>query len=215
MERYVQAAGPLAVSAGPGAARLAALAHPPGCRAARIVFAVLVAAVLTAWVPASPAQADEPPSTQAAMLVEQALALIANGAGDARVSEALRAVPGAPDKQGVDMADVTRALSLIDRPGQDPAVTARARGLLLESIGGKLPSAATARNAVGTETGTSVILPEVKPVRGISDGGDAVLLGLSLAAVLAGLYLAWRLRPPHTLHQLIHPAGGRDQDGGR
>jgi hypothetical protein len=177
-------------------------------RGARVLVALL-AAVLLAWIAAGPARADEGPSQRAAVLCEQAVALIANDAGDTRVAESIHEALAARDTRGVHMAMVARAHALIDHPGQDPAATARARALLLASIGGRLPSAPRGgRPVTGAETGTKVILGPLGHQRGVSDGGDAALLGLALAAIAAGLYLARRLRPPHTLHQLTHPAGG-------
>ena len=75
-------------------------------------------------------------------------------------------------------------------------------------MGGRLPSASRAERPVtGDQTGTKVILGPFEHQHGVSDGGDAALLGLALAAIAAGLFLARRLRPPHTLRQLTHPAG--------
>lgn len=173
----------------------------------RRLAAAVAATVLFLMVPAGPAGADEEESTQSSVLVEQAVALIANDGGDERVAERIQDAVDAPDTRGVDLAKVEQALAVIDAPGEDPTATSRARTLLLDSLGGTLPSAPEdGQQATGTETGTSVILDEFRSSWGISDGGDAVLLGLSLAAIMAGLYLARRLRPPHTLHQLTHPA---------
>ncbi|GAA3857526.1 hypothetical protein [Amycolatopsis tucumanensis] len=172
------------------------------------VLAAAVAAMLLFVLPAAPAGADEEESTHASELVEQAIALIANDGGNERVAERIDDALTAPDKEGVDLAKVSQAREIIEAPGEDPAATAQARALLLDSLGGKLPSAPEdGLQATGTETGTSVILDEFNPARGISDGGDAILLGLSLAVLLGGLYLARRLRPPHSLRQLTHSAG--------
>lgn len=172
------------------------------------VLAAAAAAVLLLILPAAPAGADEEESTHASELVEQAIALIANEGGDERVAERIDDALNAPAKDGVDLVKVGQAREIIDAPDEDPAATAQARALLLDSLGGKLPSAPEdGQQAAGIETGTSVILNEFKPARGISDGGDAILLGLSLAVLLAGLYLARRLRPQHSLHQLTHSTG--------
>ncbi|MER7467270.1 hypothetical protein [Streptomyces sp. NPDC097981] len=143
---------------------------------------------------------------QARVLVEQAVALIANQAGDDRVGERIHDAVEAPDQMGVDQAKVRGALALIDQPGENARATAQARTLLLAAIGGRLPGAPTAGPALGTDTGTSVILDEFRPARGISDGGDVALLVLAVAAIAAGLYPARRWRPPHTIHELERSA---------
>lgn len=163
-----------------------------------VLPAIGVVAVLLVWLPAGAALADGQESGQASVLVEQAIALIANDAGDERVAERIRDALEAPDTEGVDLAKVDQSLDVIGRPGEDSAAAAQARALLLESVGGKLPSAPQqGRPAVGAETGTSVILDEFKPRAGISNGGDAVVLAVALAGILAGTYLAWRMRPAH------------------
>ncbi len=167
---------------------------------------VALAAVLLGCLSAGPAWADEEESQQASVLVEQAIALIANKAGDERVAERIRDALAAPDKNRVDLAKVSEAREVIERPGEEPGAESQARALLLDSIGGKLPSAPQGgRPATGAETGTSIILDELRPAAGIRDRGDVAVLILALAAILAGTYLARRRRPAHTLHQLTHP----------
>ena len=157
-----------------------------------------VAASGTAW-----AHGEE--SNESAVLVEQAVALIANDAYEDQVAERLDDALMAPHKEGVDLAKVRRAQDLIEEPGYSAAVSRQVKGLLLDSLGGKLPSAPrSGRPATGDETGTSVVLDEFRPARGISDGGDAVLLGLGAAAIGGGLWFSRRLRPPHTLRELEH-----------
>jgi len=174
----------------------------PGIR--RGPTALLAVAVLLVAALAGPAWAHEGESDQAAVLVEQAISLIANEADADRVAERIHDAVDAPDQMGVDGAKVREALDLVEQSG----ATAQARGLLLASLGGKLPSAPTEGPAVGTETGTGEILDEFRPERGISDGGDVVLVVLGAVAIGAGLYLARRWRPPHTLRELEHPAAG-------
>ena len=139
------------------------------------------------------------------MLVEQAIALIANEGGDERVAERITDAAAAPSQEGVDRAKVEQALALIEAPGESQAATQQARGLLLDSLGGDLPSAPKpGQQAAGTETGTSVILDPMRPVSQITNPGGLVLAVLSLAAIAAGILLARRLRPPHSLHSLTH-----------
>ncbi|MGW7456315.1 hypothetical protein [Streptomyces sp. NPDC054797] len=102
------------------------------------------------------ARADMEESDKSAVLVEQAIALIANDAGQARVAERIDDALKAPRKEGVDLGLVGRALAVVERPGQDEAALGEARALLLKSLGGKLPSAPQpGQFATGTETGTS------------------------------------------------------------
>lgn len=168
--------------------------------------ALLLAAALpgTAW-----AHGEE--SDEASVLAEQAISLIANDAGDARVAERIEDTLMAPDKEGVDLALVRQAEDVIERPGHSRAADERASGLLLDALGGKLPSAPKAGTfATGTETGTSKILGEFRPARGVSDNGDGVLLGLAGATVVGGLWLSRRWRPPHTIRQLEHRDAGEE-----
>ncbi|QNE73520.1 hypothetical protein F0344_01835 [Streptomyces finlayi] len=75
--------------------------------------------------------------------------------------------------------------------------------LLLDALGGKLPSAPqSGRFATGTKTGTSTVPEEFRPPRGIAYAGDAVLFALGLFAVAAGLWLAVWLRPRHRIREL-------------
>ncbi|MFE1788722.1 hypothetical protein ACFW7J_10055 [Streptomyces sp. NPDC059525] len=161
------------------------------------------------------ARADMEESDEAPVLVEQAIALIANDAGQARVAERIDDALKAPHKEGVDLGLVGRALAVGERPGQDAAALTEARELLVGSLGGKLPSAPEpGRFATGTETGTSVVLDEFRPARGIADAGDANLLVLALALVAVGLWLSVRLRPPHSIRELERRATeeqGRDR----
>lgn len=86
-------------------------------------------AVLLGVLSAGPARADEEESPRAAVLVEQAIALIANDAGDERVAERIDDGLQALDKAGVDLALVAQALAVINRAGEQPAATEQARAL--------------------------------------------------------------------------------------
>ncbi|MGW7310985.1 hypothetical protein ACWGI1_36205 [Streptomyces sp. NPDC054835] len=142
-------------------------------------------------------------SDEAAVLVEQAIALIANDAGEARVAERIEDALEAPRKEGVDLALVIRALDVVERPGQDEAAPSETRELLVASLGGRLPSAPEGGQfATGTDTGTSVVLEEFRPTRGIADGGDAALFALALVAVVVGVWLSVQLRPRHSIREL-------------
>ena len=180
-------------------------ARVPGLGLRRAGATAAVAAVLLTGALSGTAWADEEESEESAVLAEQAISLLANDAGDARVAERIEDALMAPDKEGVDLALLRRALDVIERPGSTEAADRQADALLLDALGGTLPSAPEAGTfATGTDTGTSEILGEFRPARGVSDTGDAVLLGLAGAAVVGGLWLSHRLRPPHTIRQLEH-----------
>jgi hypothetical protein len=165
---------------------------------AAVALLVPVAASGVAW-----AHGEE--SDESAVLVEQAVALIANNAYESQVAERIGDALMAPHKEGVDLSKVRQAQGLIEQPGYSAAASRQVEGLLLHSLGGKLPSAPKAgRPATGDDTGTSVVLDEFRPARGISDGGDAVLVGLGAVAVGGGVWLSRRLRPPHTIRELEH-----------
>ncbi|MEU2237206.1 hypothetical protein [Streptomyces vietnamensis] len=167
------------------------------------VFSVLSALALLLLVLPGVARADHEESDESAVLVEQAVALIANDAGDERIAERVQDALEAPHKEGVDLRLVGRALEAVERPGEDAAALRQARALLLASLGGRLPSAPKSGSfATGTETGTSVVLDEFRPERGIADGGDAALFALALAAIAGGVWWSVRLRPRHSVHDL-------------
>jgi hypothetical protein len=174
-------------------------------RATAIFSAVL--AMLLVWTAAAPALAEEEPvSADAEVLVLQAVALVANDAGTERISEAIRAALEAPVQEGVDIAMVQQALTAVDGLGEG-ASAARERAGMLQAqrlpqgaIG--VPASVAPNMATGDETGTTVVLDEFQPARGIGDGGDLALLLVALAAIVAGLFLARRLRPTHSIHAL-------------
>lgn len=153
------------------------------------------------------AWAHEEESDEAAVLTEQAIALIANDADEAMVTERIEDALDAPHKEGVDLALVRRALESAEGPGPEGAALAKARLLLLDALGGKLPSAPkSGKFAMGTETGTSAVLNEFRPARGIADAGDAALFSLALVAIGVGMWLSVRLRPRHGIRELEHRA---------
>lgn len=172
------------------------------------VALLLAALVFLLVLTASPvARADEgEESDQAKVLVLQATALAANEAGVERVSEKIDDALAAPDQEGVDAAKVRQALSVITSTGDNPSqgqarlAMTQAHRLLQESIGVTGPPAPNL--ATGDESGTTVVLDEFQPAKGISDGGDVALAVLALAALAAGLVLARRLRPEHSIRAL-------------
>lgn len=168
----------------------------------------LVAGAGTAW-----AHGDEP--NQSNMLVLESISLIANRAPSDMVAEKIQDALVAPDKAGTDLAKVRQAQALV-RPGASAAQIAQADALLTSAIDikvasgyGDIPrpgqvSADRPPYAVGAETGTTVVLSELQPQRGISHRGDVVLVALGVVLIGVGLVLERRWRPHDTIRQLRH-----------
>ena len=97
------------------------------------------------------------------------------------------------DQEGVDVAEVRQAKTALERESVEPA-----RRLLRHSILG-----ATSRlmPAMGEETGTTLVLSPLRG-RGALSGQDWGIVGVSVLLVLAGIALAVRFRPEHSLRQL-------------
>jgi hypothetical protein len=183
--------------------------------AARTPATLPVAALALLLLPGV-AKAHEGESDESAVLVEQAIALIANDAGKEKVAERMEDALMAPHKEGVGLKLVEQARDIVERPGPEGASLQEARGLLLRSLNGKLPSAPEAGKLVtGTETGTSVVLDEFRPTRGLADSGDAALFALALVAILVGLWLSVRLRPRHSIRDLERRAAAEEDGEGR
>ncbi|MGW5666137.1 hypothetical protein ACWEWG_40050 [Streptomyces sp. NPDC003758] len=183
--------------------------------AARTPAALSVGALAPLFVPRL-ANAHGGESDESAVLVEQAIALIANGAYTDQVAERIDDALEAQQKEGVDLNLVGQARDVVERPGPEAASLREVRGLLLRSVDGKLPSAPKAGHLVtGTETGTSVVLDEFRPARGIADSGDAALFALSLLAIAVGLWLSVRLRPRYSVRELKGRAAAEEDGEGR
>lgn len=175
---------------------------------------------LLALVPAGVAAANEPASQQSRLLVLQAISLIANGAAVDQVVDRLSEAEQAPDPEGVDLASVARARSVITAGNGSADALRQARPLLEGAISvraatgyGPVPApgqvgAGAASYAVGAQSGTEVVLDELRPSRGVSDRGDAVLLSLAAGALILGAYLARRWRPAASIRELRRGATG-------
>lgn len=185
-----------------------------GRRAGRgLALALLALGMLVAG--SGAALANEEETDEASLLVLQSVALIANGAPVEAVEERIGDALEAPDQTGTDMAAVEEAAALVE-PGATRADLEEARELLVGAIDvrfasgyGEIPSPRELGHdespyASGGDTGTTAVVDELQPARGISDGGDAVLLSLAVLAVIAGLVLARRWRPHDTIRQLRH-----------
>lgn len=198
--------------------------QPGWLRAAAVVVAILV--VMVAWSGRAAASRDEDghgeESDEARVLVMQAIALIVNQAEQERVVERIGDAVEAPMKEGVDLAQVEAALEVAESASGRDGLN-QARVLLQESIGaqpasgygevariGETSEGGAPSFATGGDPGTNVVLDMVRPERGISDGGDAVLMALSVAGLLLGLYLSRRFRPAHSIHQLRRDDAGKE-----
>ncbi len=172
----------------------------------RRAVAILVACVVGVWLAAlaaRPALAHDGDSDQASVLVLQAIGIIVNEPGDMdeisdKVDDALKA----PDKEGVDLAQVQAAKDALDNGNMD-----KARTLLQQSLQGGAPM----QPAAGEETGTTVVHDPLNP-RGHLAGGDWVLLAISVLALVLGGWLAVRYRPPQSVRVLRRQLGTPPSD---
>jgi hypothetical protein len=158
-----------------------------------------------------PADGAEP----AKVLVQQALALIANAPDDhLAIEEQVHLALEAEDQAGVDHdlleaaeaslagGDLGRTrellLACIDAgpvPGEQPPAPAPTHAPEPEPEHEEaVEEPSSGGYAVGTETGTTEVLDPYHPSRRVA-GGEAGLLALSIVAIGAGAYLSWRMRP--------------------
>lgn len=168
----------------------------------------LAALLLIATIMAAPAAwADEEESDEAAVLVLQAIALLANENTPEVVLERIEDAAEAPMTEGADLEQVEEAAALMEPLVEDGAdslpreVEREVRGLLEDSIG-ITPLQQPVDMATGIETGTIIILDEYRPARGVSDGGDMALLALAAVGFGSGLLMARRTRPHHSMREL-------------
>lgn len=184
------------------------------CKRGAMVTGLLLLLLLT---PFTGARADQPEPDQANLLVLHSISLIANNAAPATVVTHLTDALAASNQSGVDRAKVGQALVLAKASvtaRDSRGILAQARELLTKAIDiraatgyGEIPKPGqvgrdVAPYATGAGAGTTVILDELQPARGVSDGGDVVLLAAGILLLIVGLYLARRWRPTDTIHQL-------------
>ncbi|WP_341360950.1 hypothetical protein V5H98_07650 [Georgenia sp. M64] len=168
------------------------------------LLAVAVVFALTLWGPPAWANPDEEESEFAVDLVQQAISLIANRGGADRALEKMEDALEAPDPSGVDLALVQQAATVVEEAAPGAAreeSLAQSRQILLQAAPALNEPSPVAMTG-GLMTGTTVVLDDLTPARGISDGGDIVLLVLAAASAGLGLYLARLWRPHHSLRQL-------------
>ena len=200
--------------------RHAAFALPPHWvrrgSAVLVVPFVLASLVLVA----SPARAggghmDE--SEVSAVLVLQAISVITNDGTAEAAAEKLNDALQAPDQEGTDLAKVKQALALVEgsaTSSDSGTDLSRARKILVSAIAaraatgyGEMPAPGVVGKDVspyasGADTGTIDVLNGFEPARGVHDGGDVVLLVLSVLMVAAGLVLSRTWRPHDTIREL-------------
>lgn len=150
------------------------------------------------------AAGEEESSDKSLDLVQQAVAVIVNDGGAERALEKAQDALDAPDQRGVDLELVRKAVTLLQSDPNE-AEMQQARELLLEAAPAlnKSPGGAM---ATGADTGTTQVIPEFRPSRGVNSAGDVVLLAMGLLLITAGLWLSHRWRPPHTSRELRRPA---------
>lgn len=179
------------------------------------------AAVFSMVVHVPPAVADEPAeSDESRVLVQQAIALIVNVPDDPmaigeRIDDALEA----EDTEGTDLAYVEKARAALSdgdlEQSRDLLETAIGAGPYVDqgvppAIGEISGEPGQPSFAVGSESGTTVVLDELAPGADL-DGGNGLLLALSGLVFVAGLLLAWRFRPEDTVRQLRRRARGASE----
>lgn len=187
-------------------------------RSTTVLLAALGLALAVTLALVAPASAhEEEGSTEAGVLVRQAIALIVNTPGDKmaiedKIDDALKSKKPA----GVDLDLVKQAAEELDHGSLH-----RVRGLLEVSIGATPhmsglglkpiretsgpPTGAAAQEALrlatGEETGTNVAVDGLKPKRRL-DGGTWAALGVIALLAAAGVALSVRFRPPVPMRAL-------------
>jgi hypothetical protein len=179
----------------------------------RLVSVLSLTMLLAVAVPAS---ADMAESQQGKLLVLQTISLIANNAPPPLILQRLADAQNAPDQTGVDRVKIAQAAALLK--GSDgrfrEGALAQARQLLVGAIAvraatgyGQIPGPGQVGQgappyATGADSGTTVVLDELTPARGVHGGGDLTLLLGGVLMVGVGLYLSRRWRPTDSLRQL-------------
>lgn len=199
--------------------------RPPRCldppwalrRSVVLMPAVVIAALVFVAGPAQASGGHGEESRVSAVLVLQAISVIANDGSADPVAEKLNDALAAPDKKGTDLVKVKQALSLVEgsATSADGAKDlGRARAIMVTAIAvraatgyGEMPEPGMVGKDVspyasGSETGTITVLDGFTPARGISDGGDVILLGLAILVLGAGVFLSRKWRPDDTIREL-------------
>lgn len=187
-----------------------------------LVLALVSAALVLVSGPAQAAEGHGEESEVSAVLVLQAISLIANDGTAEAVAEKLTDALEAPDQEGTDLGKVKQALALVEESAEGSAGTrdlSRAREIMVSAIAvraatgyGEMPEPGMVGEDVspyasGADTGTAAVLDGFTPARGISDGGDVALLVLAVLALALGVVLSRRWRPHDTIRELRRRSG--------
>ena len=187
------------------------LGHYRGCGAQRGARrrqrgqgAVAALALLVVVAVASPAGADEPgETTQGYLLVQQALGHLAHDTSPDGMDLAMEKIDDAiatPDKEGVDVATLQRAKTALEADQVELART-DLQASIAQALGALPP-------ATGEDTGTTVILPALD-TRGSMSASDWLFVAISVLAMVSGLVLAYRFRPPDSMEELRLRVGAK------
>lgn len=145
---------------------------------------------------ASASAHGEGETTEAYLLVQQALGHLAHDASSDGVMAALEKVDDAlstTDQDGVDVAELERGKAALEA-GQ----VAQGRALLQDSIAKAITEL---KPATGEETGTTIVLDPL-PGRSIFTAEDIGFLAVSVLFLLLGVGLAWRFKPQDNVQEL-------------
>ena len=157
---------------------------------ARAITAGALTALFVLCGSSSPAAAHGDDETNKGyLLVQQALGHLAHDTSAEGIDLAMEKVGDAmetDDQDGVDVSELEQGMAALQ--AGDPS---GARTLLQDSIQDAL---AGLPRATGTQTGTTVVLPELEG-RSASGGDDVLLLLASIAVAGAGAWLAFVYRP--------------------
>jgi len=170
---------------------------------------------------AASAQAHGEEDGDAKAHVLRAIALIVNTPDDHMgIEDHIHDALEAKDHAGVDLTHVRHAEAAFEagnpRRTRDYLQSAIGAGPFVSNappkpIGKVYGRPGEPAYAVGGESGTIVVLDSYRPNSSLN-GGDWLMLLLSIAAILAGALLAWRFRPADTIRKLRHTP--MDQGGG-
>jgi hypothetical protein len=135
-------------------------------------------------------------SQEGYLLVQQALGHLAHDTSHTGLDLAMEKVDdalAAQDHDGVSIPELTQAKAALEARQVEPA-----RSLLQDSIKGALSELPP---ATGSDTGTTLILPELRGRNDLS-GLDWLLLAGSVVLVAAGLTLSFMFRPQDSVGAL-------------
>ncbi len=168
----------------------------------RLALAATLTSLLLALMPGVASAHGDEDTGRSYDLVRQAIALIVNTPGDMdAITDKINDALGAENRDRVQIPLVQQAKAALESNDMH-----QVRALLERSIGAKVhigpaepvpigePAPAT-----GAETGTVAAIDAMSG-RGNVNGGDWIMLALSVAAGLGGVALSLRMRPRHLPH---------------